>query len=238
MANFVRYKKLFRLYEFIQPHLKYSLPVEKELPGKKVLVIAPHPDDETIGCGGTIYKHINSGGSAEVLYCTLDSDIRFKEAMNAASVIGFSNKHFLKYQVESLAKQHNLADKFYSLFKKIDPDIVFVPFWFDNHTDHRAVNSALRKVAKRKTFNFMIYSYPVWFPLYPNVLIDIGDVWEKKKEAIQCYPSQLATRDYVKMSHSLGQYWAEVKGRGLEVVESFFRASFSEYVSLGKKMGI
>ena len=238
MVNFVRYRKLFRLYEVIQPLLKYSIPLEKELPGKKVLVIAPHPDDEAIGCAGTVHKHIRSGGTAEVVYCTLDSDTRFKEAMNAATVIGFSNRHFLKHPVESLAKQEKLADELLEIFKKTEPDIVFVPFWFDNHTDHRALNSALRKTAKKKMFNFIVYAYPVWFPVYPNVLVEIEDVWEKKKEAISCYQSQLATRDYIRMSYSLGQYWAETKRKGLGTVESFFRASFAEYVALGKKLGI
>ena len=238
MVNFVRYKKLFRLYEVIQPLLKYSIPLEKELPGKKVLVLAPHPDDEAIGCAGTVYKHVRSGGTAEVVYCTLDTDVRFKEAMNAAAVLGFSNKHFLRHPVESLAKQDNLSDELFGLFTKIAPDVVFVPFWFDNHTDHRALNSALRKIAKKKMFNFIVYAYPVWFPVYPNVLIEIGDAWDKKKEAISCYQSQLATRDYIRMSYSLGQYWAETKRKGLDTVESFFRASFAEYVALGKKLGI
>jgi hypothetical protein len=61
-------------------------------------------------------------------------------------------------------------------------------------------------------------------------------VWEIKKKAIECYVSQLATRDYVTMRHSLGQYWAKVKSRELDVVESFFRATLTEYVSLGEKM--
>ncbi len=127
---------------------------------------------------------------------------------------------------------------FIEILKKANPEIVFVPFWFDNHSDHRAFNSALRKVAKKKKFKFLVYAYPVWFPVYPNVLMPIGDVWEKKKEAISFYKSQLATRDYIRMSYSLGQYWAEIKRKGLDTVESFFRASFVEYVSLGKKIGI
>jgi len=238
MVNFVRYSKLFRFYEFIQPFLKYSVPLEKELPGKRVLVIAPHPDDEAIGCAGTVYKHIKSGGTADVVYCTLDTEVRFREAIKAADVLGFSHRHFLKYPVESLAKQKAFSDELYGIFKKSAPEIVFVPFWFDNHADHRALNSALRKVGKRKMFHCIVYAYPVWFPLYPNVLIEIGDVWEKKKEAISCYQSQLATRDYIRMSHSLGEFWAETKRKGLGTVESFFRASFAEYISLGKKFGI
>jgi LmbE family N-acetylglucosaminyl deacetylase len=235
MVRFIRFGKLFRLYEFIQPFLKYSLPLEDTLPGQKVLVVAPHPDDEAIGCGGTIVRHVAAGGTVETVVCTMDNE-RKKEAVAAATVLGVKNTVFLDYEIESLAHQKTLAERLLQVFTTTKPDIIFVPFWFDNHTDHRAVNDALITIAGEQKIDAMIYAYPVWFPLYPNVLVDIGPVWESKKKAIECYPSQLATRDYVAMSRSLGQYWAKVKGRGLDVVETFFRASFSEYVSLGKKI--
>jgi LmbE family N-acetylglucosaminyl deacetylase len=82
----------------------------------------------------------------------------------------------------------------------------------------------------------MVYSYPVWMPLYPNVLIDISSEWKAKEEAINCYISQTATRDYVKMSKSLGEYWATVKGRRMQVAESYFRATAEEYTRLCVKI--
>lgn len=236
MVKFIRYNKIFRFYEFIQPHIKYSLPVEDKLPAKNALVIAPHLDDESIGCGGTIYLHTKSGGIVDVLFCTSDNETRRKEAENASKILGIRDKLFFDFPIESLDSQRSLPDKLIQLFELKKPDIVFVPFWLDNHTDHRAVNKALIAISNKKKYDFLIYSYPVWFPLYPNVLIDIGAVWQEKSKAIGCYQSQTATRDYVTMSRALSQYWARAKSNNLELVETFFRATFSEYVRLGKSI--
>ena len=236
MSRHIKYHTLFRLFEVLQPYLKYSLPLEDSLPGDTVLVLSPHQDDEVIGCGGAVLRHTRAGGRAAVVYCTRDTVERDQEAAEAAGVLGIQDRVSLPYAVETLRKQKDLPDRFLEVFEERRPDVVLLPFWLDNHVDHRAVNEALLRVARKKTFRFMVYAFPVWFPLHPNVLIDIGPVWEQKKQAILCYRSQVATRDYVRMCGSLGQYWAVVKGRNLETVESFFRATFSEYVSLGKKI--
>ena len=236
MVKFLRYNKIFRVYELIQPYLKYSLPVEESLPEKDVLILAPHADDESIGCGGTVYLHTKNGGRAEAVFCTQDGDIRKKEAESAAKILGISRTICLDYQVESLAGQDTLAGKLSEIFDDRKPGVVFVPFHIDNHTDHRAVNEALIKVYKKKKYDFLIYAYPVWLPLYPNVMVDISKAWEEKKKAIGSYHSQIATRDYVSMSQSLSRYWGAVKGRKIDLAETFFRATFGEYVSLGEKI--
>ena len=236
MVNFIRYSKLFRLYEHIQPVLKYSLIMEDKLPGRKALVLAPHQDDEVIGCGGTIYKHVKGGGTCDVLYFTHDSAQREEESLKALTALGINSSTNLKYKIETLAAQAKLQEELLNILKDKKPDIVFVPFLLDNHVDHRAVNQALINIGEKNDMDFMVYAYPVWFPVYPNVLIDISDVWQIKKEAISSYKSQMADRDYVKMSYSLGQYWATVKGRNIEVVETFFKATLKEYSMLGKKV--
>lgn len=235
MVNFIRHRSIFKIYESIQPFLKYSLNVEEDLHGDKVLVLAPHADDEAIGCGGAITRHTASGKQAHAAIFTMDSAERSVEAKEAARVLGIKDEIFLDYPVESLNNQKGLPNRLAEIFDEVKPDIVFLPFFLDNHTDHRALNAALVSISEKRKYSFLIYAYPVWLPVYPNVIIDIGSVWENKKKAIECYRSQLATRDYVTMSHALSQYWAHVKGHGLELVETFFRATFSEYISLYKK---
>ena len=70
----------------------------------------------------------------------------------------------------------------------------------------------------------------------PNVISDISGVWEDKKKAVECYKSQTATRDYVKMCSSIAQFWAVVKGKNIEYAETFFKATSKEYVSLIKRV--
>jgi LmbE family N-acetylglucosaminyl deacetylase len=82
----------------------------------------------------------------------------------------------------------------------------------------------------------MIYAYSVWAPLNPNCLVDISGVWEEKKKAIECYKTQLASRDYVKIAQGLNQYWGEIKSHGMQYAEVFLKATVKEYISLGKKI--
>ncbi|MCB4792498.1 MAG: PIG-L family deacetylase [Elusimicrobia bacterium] len=236
MVNFIRYSRLFRLYETIQPYLKYSLHLEDKLPGKKVLVLAPHQDDEVIGCGGTLYKHIKQGGTCDIVYFTHDSEERDKESLNALKILEVESYTFLQNKAESLSGNTGLSDVLSKIIEDKKPEIVFLPFLLDNHVDHRAINQAFTGLEKNMNFDFMVYAYPIWFPVYPNILVDISSQWPVKKEALECYKSQMLTRDYVKMSYSLGQYWACVKAKNLEVVETFFKASFKEYAELGNKI--
>lgn len=228
------YAKLFRFYEYIQPYLKYSLPVENGLPLEKVLVIAPHPDDEAIGCGGTLLKHIGSKGLVKVVYLTIDKE-RNKEARKSLEMLNITDSEFYNFEIENINIE-KAVNKMSETLLNFKPEIVFVPFILDNHKDHRTANEILIRASRLNKFNFLVYAYPVWFPVYPNVLIDISNVWEAKKILIEIYQSQILTRDYVNMAESLARYWATVKGRNLKYLETFFRASISEYSDLCKKI--
>ena len=236
MSSFIRNRTILRLYETIAPALKYSLHVEDSLAGDSALILAPHGDDEVIGCGGALLRHTAAGGRARALICTSDGHVREGEARAASRLMKLDEPLFLNYPVESLERQAGLPDELARVLDNVMPQVVFVPFFIDNHTDHRALNKALLAACAKKDYKFIVYAYPVWLPLYPNVLIDIGGVWEQKKAAIGSYQSQLATRDYITMSRSLAAYWATVKGHGLELAETFFKMSCREYASLGKKL--
>ena len=235
--KYASYRNVFRMYEYIQPFLKYSLPLEEKLPGNKVLVIAPHQDDESIGCGGTLIKHTKAGGILEVAFCTSGGETRLYEAKDAAKLLGSRRNHFLQFDIRSLYKNTNqLADRFTELFNIVNPDIIFLPFMVDNHQDHVAISRAFAKAYRNKEFNCLVYAYSVWTTLIPNVIVDISQQWEQKKQAIDCYKTQTATRDYVTMAESISKYWSVVKGRNTQHCEVFFKATGSEYVSLVRKI--
>ncbi len=235
--KYASYRNVFRMYEYIQPFLKYSLPLEEKLPGSKVLVIAPHQDDESIGCGGTLIKHTKAGGILEVAFCTSGGETRLYEAKDAAKLLGSRRNHFLQFDIRSLYKNTNqLADRFTELFNIVNPDIIFLPFMVDNHQDHVAISRAFAKAYRNKEFNCLVYAYSVWTTLIPNVIVDISQQWEQKKQAIDCYKTQTATRDYVTMAESISKYWSVVKGRNTQHCEVFFKATGSEYVSLVRKI--
>ncbi|MDR1695573.1 MAG: PIG-L family deacetylase [Endomicrobium sp.] len=234
--KYLRYKHLFRMYEFIQPFINYSVPLEESLKGGKVLALAPHQDDEAIGCGGTILKHTKSGGHAEIAFCTNDTYERRRESEAAASLLGSKRNHFLQFPLRSLDGNKKFEQTLQKLLYKVKPEIVFLPFWFDKHEDHRAVSKALIKIRKKIKTGFMVYAYSVWAPLNPNVIFDISAEWEIKKKAIECYRTQTASRDYVKIARSINEYWGEIKSPGMQYAEAFFKATSEEYISLGKKI--
>ena len=235
--KYASYRSVFRMYEYIQPFLKYSLPLEEELPGKKVFVIAPHQDDESIGCGGTLIKHTKAGGRLEIAFCTSGGEKRMYEAKDAAKILGSRISHFLQFDIRSLYRNTSLlADRFTELFNRVKPDVIFLPFMIDNHQDHIAISRAFAKAYKNKAVEAMVYAYSVWTTLIPNVVVDISDQWEQKKQAIDCYKTQTATRDYVTMAESISKYWSVVKGKDTQYCEAFFRATSEEYVSLVKKI--
>lgn len=235
--KYASYRSVFKMYEHIQPFLKYSLPLEDELPGKKVLVLAPHQDDESIGCGGTIIKHSKLGGTIEIVFCTSGGEERMREAKEAAKILGSRINHFLQFDIRSLYKNTGkLADRFTELFNRLNPDIIFMPFMIDKHQDHIAISKAFAKAYKNKSIDSLIYAYSVWTTLIPNVVIDITEQQEQKKQAINCYTTQMADRDYVTMAESISKYWSVVKGKNTQYCEPFFKATAGEYVSLIKKI--
>ena len=124
--------------------------MEAKLPANKVVVIAPHQDDESIGCGGTVLKHVKNGGRLEIIFCTHDSQSRMDEAKQAARILGSKINHFLQFDNKTLYKQTDLlSQSFTKLFLRIEPDIIFMPFAIDNHPTHVAISKAFLKAYKQ-----------------------------------------------------------------------------------------
>jgi LmbE family N-acetylglucosaminyl deacetylase len=229
-------RHLFRMYEYIQPFINYSIPRENTIYGKKALVVAPHQDDEAIGCAGTLIKHVKLGLNVEIVFCTYDSHERMKEAENAASIIGSKKNHFMNFPILNLYKNKDFYKSLALTISRVNPDVIFIPFLFDKHNDHFAISYALMNIQKDINLKFMVYSYSVWSTLNPNCLVDISNEWELKKKAIECYKTQLAGRNYIRIAQGLNQYWGEVKEHGMKYAEVFFKATIQEYLALGRKV--
>ena len=112
---------------------------------KKILVIAPHPDDETLGCGGTLLKHKNQ---KDKIYCLFVTNLgpkhkyfkkRKKEIENVAKSFKFDGYVLGKFQPSSLEKQpkKKVIEFIGNFIKKIQPNKLLVPFPHDAHRDHK-----------------------------------------------------------------------------------------------------
>lgn len=193
----------------------------------KVLVIAPHPDDEVLGCGGTIKKHTNKGD--EVYLCVATRaygpdwsqefiNNRKKEISCANKILGIKETIFLDLPTVKLDTlgQKKINDLIKQCLNKIKPEILYIPSDKDNNKDHCLISKACL-IASRPEFDSSIkkvLSYSYESPLFlPNLYIDISDTLDDKLKAMSCYKSEL--KDYPH-SRSLEAIKISAQKRGIE----------------------
>jgi LmbE family N-acetylglucosaminyl deacetylase len=169
---------------------------------QRVLVIAPHPDDEVIAIGGCLALHQRAGSTVTTIYVTLDEPLpsgeipREGEADKASKLLGFDYR-FLKFP-DGRVSLHEpaLARQIGDAVRNLRPDVVFCPFPGDHHRDHQAVAAATAAAVKESRFGGEIWCYEVWSNLWPNVVVDISSVVEEKRAAINCYQSVVVHMPY------------------------------------------
>ncbi len=179
----------------------------------KVLVIAAHPDDELLGCGGALIRHVDRGDIVQsIIMCEGESlryegrEVRQHEAtIEAAAIIGISDTHRFDFPDQRLDK-FSLIELITPIERVVDsfqPEIVYVQFWGDINRDHaltfEAASVALRpttpSVKEIYTF-YTVGSTELKTPMQfvPNTWIDIENQLERKIQAFACYTSEV--RDY------------------------------------------
>ncbi len=209
----------------------------------KILVIAPHPDDEVLGCGGTLGRFSHEGHS--VVLCIVTKAytpewsaeyIRKKseEIIKSNKKIGIHQTIFLDYPAVKLdtIPQKELNDSLYKIVVSQKPDLVFIPHHGDLNLDHRLVHeSAL--VATRpfstnvnKILAYETLSETEWgcmgTPFRPNVYIDISGFIGLKKEAMQLFETEVKKAPHPR-STELISVLARKRGSeiGIEYAEAF-----------------
>ncbi|MDD4271692.1 MAG: PIG-L family deacetylase [Patescibacteria group bacterium] len=199
---------------------------------KKILVIAPHPDDEVLGCGGTIKKYVKAGdevflGIVTKAYAPDWSEKYMEDKLvdikKSNAVLGFKKTYFLDLPTVKLdtIPRKELNDKIRGLVKEVDPDILFIPHVGDLNHDHRLVFEACL-VAARPTGNKIkkILAYETLSEasrgakqFTPNAYMDITKTLKDKLKAIACYKSELQKYPHPR---SLEGITALAKKRGTE----------------------
>jgi len=183
----------------------------------KILVIAPHPDDEVLGCGATIKKYSAKGG--EVYLCIATKaytpdwtqefiNNRKKEINNAVKVLGIKKVYFLDFPAVKLdtIPQKELNDAISKIVKEIKPEIVFIPFAGDINKDHKLAAEASLVALRpkpdstvRKVFYYEVLSETEWSKpaqkiedvFIPSFYEDASDFLKDKLKAMKCYRSEL-----------------------------------------------
>lgn len=190
---------------------------------KTVLVIAAHPDDEVLGCGGTVARLSAEGVECHLLIVTDGSSSQYKdsdnlneiivakklETKNCADLLGFKSIHYgelpdMKLDTTPHIRINQVIEE---VIDKVLPDTVFTHFWGDVNCDHQnvfkstlvAVRPILGQIV-REVYCYRVPSSTEWTPnkadtmFMPNYFVDIEKYAEQKYNAFACYSTEL--REY------------------------------------------
>jgi LmbE family N-acetylglucosaminyl deacetylase len=213
----------------------------------KVLVIATHPDDETLGCGGVLLKHKNDGDKIYWMIVTNiqsgnvwsneDVEKRQKEIHQVSAMYGFEKTFKLDFPATMLdaVPYNDLITKMSTVIQEIKPSIVYLPNRSDIHTDHQITFKStisccknfrapfIRKILMYECLSETEFTPPLReYVFVPNVFVDISYFFEKKKEIIQIYNSELMQsplpRSLVAIEHLAGMRGSRI---GVQYAEAF-----------------
>jgi LmbE family N-acetylglucosaminyl deacetylase len=193
-----------------------------------VLVIAPHPDDEAIGCGGTIALHADRGDCVRAVFLTSGElglahlppadawRVREAEAERAASVLGIAATAFLRQPDWYLGEDvSTAAAALAQLLDRHAPDVIYLPHPHEWHPDHQAALPILRSaLANHAGAPSELWAYEIWTPLQVfDRAQDITATMARKLRAVRSYASQLAGFRYDRAVRGLNQYRGALAAR-------------------------
>ncbi len=231
----IKWRHVQRLYEAMAPSLK-AMPIRVDFPERgRVLVLAPHIDDDVIGAGGTLAKHTRAGDPVKIVYFADCTKQRVLEGREAARIIGTDDLEFFEYGPKSLAEHPEIVNRLSKIVSGYGPDLVYLPSLFDRHNDHLAVNNYLSALFSRTRCHFTVCAYEVWTALFPNFVVNISDVVNVKRSAIEQHRSQLTDNDWVEAAISLNRYRGITSGAGL-YAEGYMRFSIENYFTLWQRV--
>lgn len=207
-----------------------------ELLNNTVLVLAPHADDESFGCGGSLIHHVNNDDHIKIVILTDGSKGDFageytiedyilkreEEARKACEILGVSDIEFWGNPDRDLRVDENNINRMAKLLENYNPTLVYVPSPLEFHTDHRAAaNIIWRALQKTKTKCQVAFS-EINTAIRVNSLVDISETADQKKEACDSYFTQLKNIPYTEMSLGLNRFRALTVSASCSYAEGFY----------------
>lgn len=209
----------------------------------KILCIAVHPDDETLGCGGTLLKHKENQDEINWLICTQmpkDNNLfktRESEIQEVSSMYGFNNVDCLNLNTMKVDEYSmtDLISKISNIINTIQPNIIYLPFKSDIHSDHRKIFEAAYSCTKSFRYPFIKKIYMMetlseteFAPstkeesFIPNVFVDISPYMNKKIAIMSIFKNEIAEHPFPRSIRNI-KALATYRGAtaGYEYAESF-----------------
>jgi N-acetylglucosamine malate deacetylase 1 len=191
----------------------------------QIMIISPHPDDESIGCGGTIQKHVAEGDIVQIELLTSGEKgghdlneaevgrIREEEAMAAASILAVGHVEFYRQADGGLRISRPLVGRLAQRIRDCKPSTVYVPHAAEQHPDHRVVVRLLQRALRLSDLDDppRVLAYEVWTPLQQlDEIVDITPYMETKLRAIAAYSSQTRAMNFAAAAQGLARYRGEM----------------------------
>jgi LmbE family N-acetylglucosaminyl deacetylase len=197
---------------------------------RKVLVFVPHPDDESLGCGGTLARLallcpvkvvlVTDGSGAGGLPDGAGA-VRQAEFVRALARLGVSDSLQLNQPDGAFESSPALIHQVQQLLHEYQPDWVFLPSPLDYHRDHVRIAAFLEPLCRRAVSVEQLLFYEVWAPVPATHVVDITDHVETKRLAIAEHATAMVCGDYQRAVDGLNNYRGLYLGKG-RVAEAFW----------------
>jgi LmbE family N-acetylglucosaminyl deacetylase len=210
-------------------------------PARRVLVLAPHPDDEAVGCGGLMARFNRAGVEAMVVFVTDGqhtsssrakalAEQRRAESEIALGVLGV--RHTIRWGLVDgkVATSDLPVGKLQMLVHSFGIELLLVPHLGESHPDHQAV-ARLPARLNSAELNLTIMTYEIWTPLDPHRVVNVSAEMEIKLQAIRAYASQCERYHLERLALGLGQYraaWSQMRWRFAECYGCFTLPQYQE----------
>jgi N-acetylglucosamine malate deacetylase 1 len=237
-----------RIFRFLHSWSLFEQAVTVTVAGaESILVLAPHMDDEVLGCGGTVAAHADAGARITLVFLTSGRygagpeapeqleliAARKHEAGHAAKIIGATSSHLIDGMGNRLETDVAAAARLRAILEQERPEIVYLPFFLERHPDHRAAGDVLAAAVRGTGLDFECRAYEVWTPLVPNRAIAIDATVERKRAAVRCYKTQLDHTDFTHITLALNAYRSGlVPGGACQYAEAFHSLPLARYLAL------
>jgi LmbE family N-acetylglucosaminyl deacetylase len=221
--------------------------------GKRVLVVAPHPDDETIGAGGFLLRHrglaelhvvtvFNGEGGGRLERGPWENTPEYKAELVAtrrdelgrvAVVLGLASVQRLDLPDGAIDPQPGVALRLRAAVERVSPDIVMLPWYLDALRDHRVTNVLYAWGCA--DLSCMVLAYEIWQMLEPNAVLDITDQLDEKLALVTKYRSQTATVDYLGLVEGIARtraFYSPVRTNRGGAVEAYLALPNADYCDL------
>ncbi|OPY32415.1 MAG: Diacetylchitobiose deacetylase [Methanomassiliicoccales archaeon PtaU1.Bin124] len=216
----------------------------------RVLVLAPHQDDEVVGCGGTICQFGKHGAHVKVVYMTGFSNgensaylkslvpMDKSESDVALRAIRCFESETIHLESKGVRCDKKSYERVARIMNQYEPDILFVPCFDESRTDYIKTAAIAANALQSYVYKVECYCYSFGGVSRPNTLVDITDVIDDKIEAVREHKSQRKTVDDGELIRQMHQYRLSSTQDKDRYCECFHRYPKELYLEFARDLGL